>query len=164
MKFIKITIILSFTLLFICGFYKNYIVYDYKPIETKFNWGIVGARLLGSEKESRNTITKGSPYELLVWFGSDTYIKGNIHINNLKLIYNNSDNVAFVKHDIMTESIVKKTENYRAYFSFNNIDISYDDMVLQIEFQLEQDGKLFDYITDLFFEKDYREFRRIIGV
>ena len=72
-------------LLALCGCYRNYDVYGFKNTEKKFKWGVVGAGLMGSESRKGNTIIKGSPYKLFIWFGSKSHLEGDIVVENIKL-------------------------------------------------------------------------------
>ena len=90
---IKITLIISLLLLPSC--HQNYETYGFKSNENNFNWGVVGAKLIGNEKKQQNTIIESSPYELFLWFGSDTFMKGDIHIKNLKLVNAETKKVIF---------------------------------------------------------------------
>ena len=158
------TCLLLFFLLFLCGCYRNYDVYGYKKVEKYFNWGVVGAKLRGSEYRKGNTILKSSPYELFLWFGSEAPLEDNIYIKQIKLINKITENVAFEKKNV-SEQIIKEQKNfYRAYFSFEDIKMPYENMELQITFRLEQEDSSTEYKANLLFKKDHQKFRRIIGV
>ncbi len=164
MKFLKIISFLIIALLLLTGCFSNYEEYGFKSIENEFSWGVVGAKLIGKEKYHRNTAIKSSPYELFIWFGSDTSMVGRIHISELKLVNAKTKTVVFNQKNITEKSIKKYTNSFRAYFSFENIELEYEEVVLQMKFLIKQGDKITDYKTEIHFEKDYKKFRRIIGV
>lgn len=165
MKFSRIVTSLIFCILFLIGCYRDYSVYGFKSEENNFSWGFVGAKLIGSEKLVRNTVIKSSPYELFIWFGSDTNNEGVIQILDLKLVNAKTKKVVLAQSNNTKKPIKKYEANYRAYFSFKNIEIvEYAELSLQIKFLFNQDNKSTEYNTEIYFGKDYKKFRRILGV
>jgi hypothetical protein len=164
MHFFKITLVLVISLVLLTSCSEVYEEYGFKSIENDFSWGVVGAKLIGNEKYYRNTAIRSSPYELFIWFGSDTFMEGTIYISELKLINTETKMVVFKQDNIVEEPIQKYTNSYRAYFSFEDIKLEYVDMILQMKFTLKQAEKTTEYETEIYFEKNYRKFRRIIGV
>lgn len=162
MSKIKIIILVCF-LLPLCGCFRNYDVYGFKTVEKNFEWGIVGAKLMGSESRKGNTIIKSSPYKLFLWFGSDTFMEGDISIEDIKLLNKRTGKHAF-KGNALLESINKETGGYFANFLIENIKIPYENTELQIRFQLRQKNKSVKYKVSLLFKTDHQKFRRIIGV
>lgn len=162
MSKIKITFLICF-LLFLCGCFRNYDVYGFKPIEEKFEWGLAGAKFMGSESRKGNTIVKGSPYKLFLWFGSETFMEGAIFIEDIKLLNKRTGKYVF-KENALLESINKETDGYFANFLIENIKIPYENMELQMTFQLKQGNRSSRYQVSLLFKTDHQKFRRIIGV
>ncbi len=162
MSKIKITVLICF-LLFLCGCYRNYDVYGFKDVENNFEWGIVGAGLMGSESRKGNTIIKGSPYKLFLWFGSKSFMEGDVFIEDIKLLNKRTGKYEY-KETSLLESINKATGGYFANFLIENIKLPYENMELQMTFQLKQDDKSSKYQVNLLFETDHQKFRRIIGV
>lgn len=163
MKFLKITLTLSGCFLLLTGCFRYYEMYEFKSNEHKFKWGVVGAKLIGSEKVHRKTITKSSPYSLLIWFGSNKYMDGAIDISELTLVNFADQKVVFERYNIAEKPIQKDSNIFRAYYSFKNIKLEHEDMVLQIKFSLNQGNQRTEYKADIFFEKDYQTFRRLIS-
>ena len=160
----KIRIILPICfLLLLCSCFRNYDVYGFKDVEKNFKWGIVGAGLMGSESRKRNTIIKGSPYKLFLWFGSKSYTEGDIFIEDIKLFNKKTEKHVF-KENALLESINKETGGYFANFLIENVKIPYENTELQMTFQLRQKNKSAKYKVSLLFKMDHQKFRRIIGV
>jgi len=159
---IKIILLVCF-LLPICGCFRNYDVYGFKDVEKNFKWGIVGAGLMGSEFRKGNTIIKGSPYKLFLWFGSKNFIEGDIAIEDIKLLNKKTGKHIFERKALF-ESISKKKGGYFANFLIENIKIPYENTELQMTFQLRQGNESSKYQVNLLFKTDHQKFRRIIGV
>ena len=162
MSKIKNTVLIC-TLLILCGCFREYDVYGFKDVENNFEWGIVGAGLMGSESRKGNTIIKGSPYKIFLWFGSESFIEGDIFIEDIKLLNKRTGKHVF-KGAALFESITKATGGYFANFLIENIKIPYENMELQMTFQLKQGNKSSKYQVNLLFKADHQNFRRIIGV
>lgn len=157
-----ITILVLCSLLSACT--RSYKVYDFVSKDNEFPWGVVGAKLIGKKKIINNTAIISSPYELYLWFGSNTFLEGTIHISNLKLFHSGTKTVVFEKYDIPEESIKEYDSLYRAYFSLKNIELEYLDMVLLIKFTLRDEKNSKEYNSEIHFERNFKEFTRIIGV
>lgn len=151
-------------LLPLCGCFRNYDVYGFKTVEKKFEWGLAGAKLIGSESRKGNTIIKSSPYELFLWFGSEAFMEGAISIEYIALINKRTGNSIFIKNEIPEKRIEEQTNLYRVYFSFKNIKLFYENTELQMTFQLKQGNKSSKYQVNLLFKTDHQKFLRIIGV
>ena len=163
MHFLKITMALVISLLFLTSCSRNHEFYDFESKENVLSWGVVGADLIGKEKLLHNTVVRSSPYNLLIWFGSDNFMEGTIHISKLKLTNTKTQMVVFEYGKIIEKQIQKDVNSYTAYFSFKNLKLEYDKMVLQIEFLLKQGDKTTKHKAEIFFEKDYNKFRNIIS-
>jgi hypothetical protein len=166
MYFLKTILALIVSLLLLTGCSENYEEYGFKSIEKDFSWCVVRAKLKGNEKYYGRTAIKSSPYRLVILLRSDTFMEGIIHISELKLV-NTKTNMVVFNQDNIVEQPFKKDEyinTYLAYFSFDNIELEYEEMVLQMKFSLKQGDKTTEYKAEIFFEKDYRKFRRIRGV
>ncbi len=171
MYFLKIIVTLSIGLLLLTGCSEVYEEYGFKSIENKFSWGAVGAKLKGKEKNNHNPAVRSSPYKLFIWFTSDTFLEGTIHITELKLVNAETKMVVFEQDNIVEKSFQKSKYvneynkyEYYTYYSFENIELEYEEMILQMKFSLKQGDKTTEYESEIFFEKNYRKFRRIIGV
>lgn len=166
MHYLKITRTLIVCLLLLTGCSEIYEEYGFKSKEKEFNWGIVRAKLIGNDKYYRNEAIRSSPYELFISIGSDTFLEGVIHISTLKLVNTKTQMAVFEQANIIEKSIQKdgNINTYHAYFSFKNIRLEYDDMLLQMEFTLKQGNKTSENKAEILFEINYRKFRRIIGV
>jgi len=156
--------ILALSLLFYFGCSRNFKHYGYSSTESRFPWGSVRGKLIGREARIGNSDIKGSPYKLFLWFGSDNQIDGIIHIEKIDLINSKTQKVVFKNDEIQSEPIKKDSADFTAYFSFNGLELDYEDMELQIKFSLEQDGKSSNYESVIYFKKDYKEFRRPLSV
>ncbi len=163
MSKIKTTLLICFLLL-LYGCFRNYDIYSFNSVEKNFEWGLVGAKLMGSETRKGNTIIKSSPYELFLWFGSETFMEGVVSIEDIKLLNKRTGNSVFIKNETPEKRIEKQTNLYRAYFSFENLKIPYENMELQMTFQLRQKNKSTKYKVSLLFKTEHQKFRRIIGV
>ena len=163
MPFLKLTLALVISLSFLTSCSRNHTFYDFESKENAFSWGVVGVDLIGKEKLLHNTVVRSSPYNLLIWFGSDTFMAGIIHISEIKLINTKTKKVVFEYGKVIEKQIQKDVNSYTAYFSFKNLKLEYEEMVLQIEFLLIQGDKTIKHKAEIFFEKDYNEFRRIIS-
>lgn len=163
MHFLKITLALVISLLLLTSCSRSHEFYDFESRENVFSWGVVGADLIGKEKLLHNTVVRSSPYNLLIWFGSDTVIEGTIHISGLKLVNTKTKMVVFKYDKIIEKPIQKDVNSYTVYFSFKSLKLEYEEMVLQMKFLLKQSGKTAKYKAEIFFEKDYKKFRRIIS-
>lgn len=163
MHFLKIILALVISLLFLTSCSRNHEFYDFESKENVSSWGVVGADLIGKEKLLLNTVVRSSPYNLLIWFGSDTFMEGTIHISELKLMNTKTKMVVFEYGKIIEKPIQKDMNSYTAYFSFKNLKLEYEEMVLQIEFLLKQGNKTTKHKAEIFFEKDYNKFRSIIS-
>jgi hypothetical protein len=146
------------------GCYKTYEVYEFEPQENKYDWGILGAKLRGSEKLSGNTITISSPYELFLWFGSDSLVEGVVQIKEVKLISITDKKLLFQKISVPDKEIKQYDSTYRAYFSFKEIKLNYEDVMCYIDFVLKQSGVSKRHIFQFKFKRNYKKFKRIIGV
>ena len=156
--------ILALSFLFYFGCSRNFKHYGYSSIENKFPWGSVRGKLMGREARVGNSDIKGSPYKLLLWFGSDNQIDGIIHIEKIDLINLKTQKTVFKSDEPQVEPIKKDSDSYRAFFSYNGLKLDYEEMVLQIKFSLEQDGKSSKYESKIYFKKDYKEYRRPLSV
>ena len=174
MKFLKILAIFIVSLCVLPGCFQKYEIDDFKSTENKFDWGSVSVKLEGEMKLKNNIAVRNAPYELLIWFEPDAYIGGIIKISRLKLIYAKSGKVVFERNDIPEQYLEKNirvinkpekkiVENYLAYFSFKNISMEYSDAILQMDFILKQGGKSVKYNSEIYFEKDYKEFKMMKG-
>lgn len=156
-------ILLCCVFLFLCGCFRNYDVNGFTEAKKDFDWGITGAKLMGAEKRQGNTIVKGTPYKLFLWFGSESFLEGDIFIEDIKLLNERTRICVFSKNNLL-EKIDKKTDGYYANFLIEDIKLPYENINLQITFQLRQKDKSAQYKTVLFFKTDHQKFRRIIGV
>ena len=163
MYFVKITLALIISLLFLTSCSRKHEFNDFKSIENIFSWGIVGADLIGKEKLLHNTVVRSAPYNLLIWFSSDTFMAGIIRISELKLINTKTKKVVFEYGKIIEKQIQKDVNSYTVYFSFKNLKLEYEEMVLQVEFFLKKSDKTSKHKAEIFFKKDYKKFRRIIS-
>ena len=156
-------LIICFTL-FVCGCFRNYDVYGFKPVKKNFDSGVVGARLIGSESIKGNTIIKRSPYKLFLWFGSETFTDGSLYIENLKLVNKKNGDIVFAKNRLL-EKINQETDGYYANFLVENIKLPYENLKLQITFQFKQEEEASKkYKISLLLRKNHQKFKRIIGV
>ncbi|VEN74186.1 conserved hypothetical protein [Candidatus Desulfarcum epimagneticum] len=175
MRFLRIFWILIVGLFLFSGCFQKYEIDGFKSAENKFHWGSVGGKLKGKMEMRNNTAVRRSPYELLIWFSSETPIEGIVQILGLKLTYAKSKKNIFNKDNIPEKRIKKYTRiikkpaekhinDYTAYFSFKNINMEYSDVILQINFILKQGEKSTKYNAEIYFEKDYKKFKIIKGV
>ena len=153
-----------FSTIFLSGCFRNYEAYEYKSKENKFVWGVVGAKLIGDKKLIENTMTITSPYELFIWFSSDSVLEGSVEILEIKLVYSDSKRIVFEQMATTEQKFEKYNTDYTAYFSFSNIELEYRDVIVSITFLLKQNQKSIKYTTEISFEKDFKKFKRIIGV
>ena len=130
-----------------------------------------GPNLLGLAQELR------SPYEVqgFVGFGSKP-LKGTVRISKIKFTNNLTKKIAFESAEVV-EGVIKKystqdkaspysyKDTYEAFFFFKKrVDLEFEDMLLEIEFSLIQDGKVTEYKTEVLLEKYYDSYRASIGV
>jgi hypothetical protein len=155
MLFLLLTILLS-------GCYRNFEVYEFKSTENHYDWGVVGAKLIGNKQLQGNTIIESSPYELLIWFDSKKLPNKVSGIKNIKLIYADSRKTAFQKENIHSSktTAIKRSK----YFSFKNIELKYKKIICSITFLYESKNKTTELKTDIILETDFKKFKRIIGV
>lgn len=155
-------LLLLFLTLFLFSCYRNYEVYEFKSKEKHYEWGLVGAKLIGNKERKGNTIVERSPYELLIWFDSKESAEKVIEIKNIKLMYVDSQNTAFQEENI---NLGKGTlDNTSKYFSFRNLELEYHNMICYINFLYQHNNEITEYKTEILFETDFKEFKRIVGV
>lgn len=164
MKNFRTITALVLCVLVLTGCSENCTFYDYKFVENGFDWGKISAKLSGSEKRNGFKVIKGSPYNLLIWFDLETPLEGSITISELKLIDAKTKSVSFEVNDNMKKPIEKSKLDYGAFFPFKNIGADYNDMELHIKFSLNNADSSSEYNTIMYFQKDYKEFRRTRGV
>jgi len=165
MRIFKIAIVLVFSLLLLTGCHSKLEDYGYKSTKNEFSWGWISVKLKGNEKNYGRTAIRSTPYRLNILFQSDKFLEGVIHISELKLVNNKNKMVVFELGNIIDKSFQKAehVNTYLVYFSFKDIDLEYEEMLLQLKFTLKQGNKSTEYKTEILFEKNYRKFRRIIG-
>lgn len=155
-------------LLLLIGCFWSYDVYGFKSVEKEFDWGVMGAKLIGSESRKGCKVVKNSPYELFLWFGSESFLEGSISIEDIKLINKRTGKTVFMENKVPEQSIEKQNAldgtSYFSFFSFENINMPHQDMRLQIVFQLKQHDNSTEYKINLLFKTDHQKFRRIVGV
>jgi len=174
MKSLKILAIFIVSLCLLHSCFQKYEIDDFKSTENKFMWGTVGGKLKGKMELKNDIAVRSSPYELFIWFSSDAPLEGIIQILNLKLIYAKSGKMVFESNNIpeqyfkkdtmvIKEPVKKIIHTYDVYFSFKNISMEYSDVILQMDFILKQGGKSVEYNSEIYFEKDYKEFKMMKG-
>ena len=146
------------------SFFRNYEVYGYPKSEKGFGWGKVSARLIGNEKKVGNTIIKKSPYDLLVWFGSDSLLDGSVKISELYLWDLKTKKTVLTIKDTSEMKIEKRESKCRACFKFNDIEMDYSDFILDVKFVLQKDKQISENAVEFQFKPDFKRFRRIVGV
>lgn len=146
------------------SFFRNYEVYGYPKSEKRFGWGKVGARLIGNEKKVGNTIIKKSPYDLLVWFDSDSLLEGSVKISELYLWDVKTKKTALTVRDTSEVKIEKRRSKCGGYFTFDDIEMDYSEFILNIKFVLQKDKQISEDTVEFQFKPEFKKFRRIIGV
>lgn len=144
--------------------FRSYEVQGFSSETSEFNWGSVGAKLIGKEKNIRNTAVLGSPYELFIWFDSTDSLSEHVNISQIKLIYQNNNKIAFERNNVFRGYFKQKRSVYSSYFSIKYLDLEYLDMILLLDFTLKRKNKLTQYKVKIFLNKEHEKFRRIIGV
>lgn len=158
-RYIKTVLASAVCLAFLAGCVKYHMVYGFKRVERKFRWGRVGARLLTTPDVHFFWVNFKYPYELFIWFESDSVIQGTIQVMELKLIDAQTKTVLFEKVNIPEEQPFEKDKyqrTYSAYFSFKGLKFEYTDKILKIKFLMRQNHKIIEYNTELFLETDYK--------
>ena len=137
---------LIFLTIFLCSCYRNYEVYEFKSTENHYEWGLVGAKLIGNKELKRNTIVESSPYKLLIWFDSKELPNKVIEIKNIKLVYADSLKTAFQKENIHLRdaTIVKHSK----YFSLKYLELEYHNIICYITFLYQEDTEIIEYNLD----------------
>ncbi|ABW66961.1 hypothetical protein [Desulfosudis oleivorans] len=162
MRYLFCITIIIISLLICIGCYQKFEVYGFKSEEKEFSWGKVGASLSGKKVIEGNTIIRRTPYDLEIWFVPFSLKEGTIKITELKII--KSKKIIY-QNDTSHEGVIKKyAKDYMAFFLFENINIDYANIELQMKFILKENGNSMGYSTKIDFEKDYQKFRAIIGV
>jgi hypothetical protein len=137
-------------------------VYEFKSKENHYEWGLVGAKLIGNKKLKGNTTVESSPYELLIWFDSKNLPNNVTEIKNIILMYADSKNIAFQKENIYLSD--ETTVNNSKYYSIKNLELRYHNMICSITFLCQHNNEIVEYKTEIIFETDFKKFKRIIGV
>lgn len=163
-SYTAIFVLLVLAPVFFVGCFKNYEVYGYQKAEKEYEWGVVGAKLMGSKKKEGNTIIKNAPYDLLIWFGSDTLLDGSAKITDLYLWDLKTKKIALTIKNTPEVYLEKLNSKYRAYFTFEDIKMDYSEAVLNIKFVFRKDSQQIENGAEFHFKPEFKKFRRIVGV
>lgn len=135
-------------------------MYAYKEVSSRYDWGLIGAKLIGSFETTADDVTiSGSPYELLIWFDSVTDAPQKVIVEEVKLVATTSNEVVFQKNEIIEKMFAVDNEQRSAYFSYPKLKFDYNQYQLIITFSIETDGKTTQHQSEMIFKKAYKEFR-----
>ena len=136
--------------------------YDYKKAEHDLQGLSIRARLIGSFNSTEKVTKKESPYELLISFSftSPNVKASTIGISEIKLSSALNDKIAFEAETLLKQEVEKGSDGvYRAYFSVKNLSLEYVRYRLTLKFKVNVKGKISEESTELYFDKDYTEFK-----
>jgi hypothetical protein len=133
--------------------------FGYKAVEYKFNGLRIGAKLIGTFISQKKVTIRGTPYELFIWFESDSEISGDITISGIKIYSVSNDSVVYRNTDKLSSSFNKDSDGkkYSAYFSLDKIDIEYIQYNLDLKFEFKSADREFNDEITLSFNTDYSE-------
>ncbi len=153
-------------MLFIEGCYKNYEVHEFKDKKASFEWGEIEIIIKGTLSEIRNTLIYESPYELVIWFGNDSIPEGSIiNVSELKLIKVKDKKIVYERTNWSEKSVKKYKRGNGVYLDSNEkIAAPHKDMLLRFQLKIINKNETTEHDVELLLEKEYRKFRRIIGV
>lgn len=135
-------------------------IYGYKQTKIKFVWGEVGAKLIGSYKSTKKETIKSSPYELFIWFESNSKVDGSVMITTVEL-HDIDEKIVVLKLDDVLKRKLKANSDgvYSAYFSFNGLNLDYVRYMLVLKFRVTTEKSDAEKKIQLYFDKDYKEYR-----
>jgi hypothetical protein len=136
--------------------------YDYKKAEYDLQSLSIRARLIGSFNSTEKVTKKESPYELLISFSftSPNVKDSTVDISKIKLYSALNDEIAFEAETPLKQEVGKGSDGvYRAYFSAKDLSLEYVRYKLTLRFQVNVNGRISKEEIELYFDKDYKEFK-----
>ena len=120
-------------------------------------------RLDGKNVETRTTLTSASPYELSLWFVSESIDNGKIQLSEIELLYEDGSGSIFHVNEKIEKQFEKKTKDYMAFFSFQDIPVDHRNAILTIKYVLNRNNTSEELEAIIRFEKDYKDYRMIVS-
>ncbi|MEH0020691.1 MAG: hypothetical protein V6Z89_13610 [Desulfobacter sp.] len=124
----------------------------------KYDWGKIGARLLGEKNETTFTFTSTSPYKLFLWFDAEDFSKSIVEILEIKLINSKNGTIILDQKKSISLRFQKEEEGKRAYYSVEDLKMGYENYILQIDFRLGQLAGSQELTATIEFETDFKEY------
>jgi len=136
--------------------------YRYSPQEQDLGWGVLYARLQGTDHGPDNDVSyRGSPYTLTVSFAADSdKAKGcELMLDEVSLVSIDDRAVALKMTASKTAFKVRADGIFKAYFSFKVIGLKYEAHELTVTYYTSSECPLSVEAssTNAVFEKDYEE-------
>lgn len=146
-------------------------LYDYNSPEIKTNNIIVKSQMVGTFKSYDKLATKGTPYELIInseCINNDCKV---MEISNIKLINIAKNQVAYINKRTLKSEFTRFSDGkLNAQLSIKDIDIEYDDLMLEFDMSIKSNSHISNSVVRLTFKKAYKEYKsnsfweKIMGV
>jgi len=144
---------------------KTHNDYAFRRVELPYEWGSLHVALLGKEKAVDDSVSmRGSPYELLVWARlKKDFIDLEIEdacfeLFFIKLANYDNQQIIFESKGFKQIFIRGYQGGYEATFSFDELDLDYQDYKLNFEFSVNkckaESSKMPVSVT---IERDYKQ-------
>ena len=139
------------------------VVYGYNTSEIEYDWGKIGARLLGNKTRESFKLTSGPPYELFIWVVSENNVLNKFKVNKVSLRYKKDSKTIFSTQDGLSLKVIKEKDRYAAYLSFKKINFSFEDLNLLIIFQTSDGENINEHEALFNFEKKYERYWQLVS-
>lgn len=139
------------------------IVYGYNTSEIEYDWGKIGARLLGNNTRESFKLISGPPYELFIWFVSENNILNKFEVHKVSLRYKDDSKTIFSTQNNLSLEVIREKDRYVAYLSFKKINCSFKDLNLVISFKTSDGDNIKEHEASFHFEKQYERYWQLVS-
>lgn len=145
----------------IFGCYQRYEIYGYKSEEVKYDWGSIGVRMIGEKVDEKGKIIRKAPYELFLWFNSDSLRDAEVQVFTIELNYAENNKLIYQGNETLNSTFQKEADSYSAYFSVKNLTFEYKDIKCDIQYAIKTDDEQTKYRAIINLKSDFKKYKHI---